>query len=340
MRLSRSLICCLLALSTFVPRWAQAEPIDSSAARELLKQGYALKQDGKYAEALERLVESLRLDSQIKTLINIADCEESLGMLSQAQKHWILARDQASLQGAQPQLAEAEKRLAALETRMPRLVVNRIGPAIEGIEIHRDGVLLEGVALGVALPTDPGKHEVLVTALGHAERRYTIDLVEKDSRVLDVAPGPANSLPIVAAPVPPKAPAVSQPAPTDTTIAGPTAGISHSSIWNAQRVIAVGAAGLGVIGLGLAEYSWSHANSQHDEARATCNPNCTEEGRQKQADAVSSVHLTSAMLIAGSVLIAGSAVLWFTAPESGSPTVGLAPIAGPSEAGLSAAGTF
>ena len=318
MRLSRTLICCSLALSIFVSRAVHAEPIDSAAARELLKQGYALKQQGRYAEALERLVESLRLDSQIKTLINIADCEESLGMLSQAQKHWILARDQASLQGAQPQLAEAEKRLLALETRMPRLTVNRVEPSYEGIEIRRDGVLLEGVALGVALPTDPGKHEVLVTAPGHADKRYTIDLAERDSKVLDVAPGPASALPIVAAPISPKAPAASQGSPANRTVEDPTSDISHSSIWNAQRVTAVGAAGLGVVGLGLAEYSWSRANSQHDEARATCNPNCTDEGRQKQADAVSSVRLTSAMLVVGSVLIASGAVLWFTAPKSGS----------------------
>ncbi|HEX3853709.1 MAG TPA: hypothetical protein VHW01_22245 [Polyangiaceae bacterium] len=50
MRLARGLICCLLALATFVPRWAQAEHIDSAANRELLEQGYTLKQDGKYAE--------------------------------------------------------------------------------------------------------------------------------------------------------------------------------------------------------------------------------------------------------------------------------------------------
>src|SRR5438132_10530989 len=108
MRISLLFVACTLALPA--TRSAHAERMDPAAARELLKQGYALKQQKKYAEALERLLESLRLDSQIKTLINIADCEEKLGHLVLAQKHWILARDQASLQGAEPLKGEAEKR--------------------------------------------------------------------------------------------------------------------------------------------------------------------------------------------------------------------------------------
>jgi hypothetical protein len=337
MHLSRTLICCSLALSMFVAHSAQAESIDPSAARELLKQGYALKQHGKYAEALPRLVESLRLDSQLKTLINVADCEESLGMLSQAQKHWVAARDQATAESAQTFLAEAEKRLTALEARMPRLTVNRSGPAVEGMEVRRDGVLLEGPSLGTPLPTDPGKHEVVVTAPGHAESRFPVELLEKDSKVLNVAPGAAEA-PRLGQAVPPPS---SQAAAAATTAVPPAAGEpNETSYWGAQRAIAVGTVGLGVVGLGVAGYSWAHANSQHKEALDTCNPNCDDAARQKQSSAVSSAHLSSAMLITGGVLVAAGGVLWFTAPSSASTQVGLVPVASPSEAGLVARGTF
>ncbi|HEX3852514.1 MAG TPA: hypothetical protein VHW01_16210 [Polyangiaceae bacterium] len=334
MYLSRTLICCSLALSLLVSRSAQADAIDPSAARELLKQGYALKQHGKFAEALPRLTESLRLDSQLKTLINVADCEESLGMLSQAQKHWVAARDQATTENAQTFLAEAEKRLTALEARMPRLTVNRTGPVVEGMEIRRDGVLLEGPSLGTPLPTDAGKHEVVVTAPGHAEARFSIELVEKDSKVLNVTAGVAE------APRPRQPASLASPA-AATPMAAPAADeTSQISYWNAQRAIAVGAVGLGIVGLGVGGYSWAHANSQHKEALTTCNPDCDDAARQKQASAVSSAHLSSAMLITGGVLVAGGAVLWLTAPSSASTRLGVVPVASPSEAGLVAVGSF
>lgn len=317
-----------------------ADPIDPAAARELLKQGYSLKKEGKYADALERLVESLRLDSQIKTLVNIADCEEQLGQLTHAQKHLILARDQASLQGDQTLLAEAEKRLSSLEARMPRLTIIVTGPKVEKMEVRRDNVLLGPVSLGVALPTDPAHHLVVVSAPGRQEARFEVDLVEKDSKVIQVQPGPplSNGSEVKPAALPAENPTSPPLVPSE-----PAAPPSDQSarFWNGQRIAAIGVAGLGAVGFGIAGWSWSQAGAKHDEALSLCKPDCGGPAQGKQSEAVSSAKLSTAMVITGSVLVAGGVVLWLTAPRAKtSSALGLTPSISHEAAGLVASGTF
>src|SRR5437762_10088774 len=111
------------ALVLLAGRNAWAQPTDPAAARAQLQQGYALKQQGKCDEALPHFVESVRLDHQPKGLVNLADCEEKLGKLASAQMHFVEVRDLARAQGLDPLRNVAEQHLAALERRMPKLIV-------------------------------------------------------------------------------------------------------------------------------------------------------------------------------------------------------------------------
>ena len=70
---------------------------DSLAAREQLKIGYLLAKQGRCDEALPHLAESLRLDVRAITLINLAQCEESVGRLADAMGHWVDARARAQI---------------------------------------------------------------------------------------------------------------------------------------------------------------------------------------------------------------------------------------------------
>src|ERR1700678_3422003 len=89
-----------IVLALAIPLVAtMASADDPAAARAQLEAGYSLKGEGKYAEALPHLLEALRLDLQLKTLTNLADCEEHLGKLVDAQKHWVAARDRAGVEG-------------------------------------------------------------------------------------------------------------------------------------------------------------------------------------------------------------------------------------------------
>jgi hypothetical protein len=70
-----------------------------AAARELLKRGYLLAQCGKCDQAVATYEESLRLDVNAITLINAADCEETLGRFGSALGHWVDARARATADG-------------------------------------------------------------------------------------------------------------------------------------------------------------------------------------------------------------------------------------------------
>jgi hypothetical protein len=81
---------------------AAAQTSEPVAARGYLRQGFALKEQGRCNEAIPYFLESIRLDRQPTALLNLADCEERIGKLGAASMHFIEARDLAHAQGLEP----------------------------------------------------------------------------------------------------------------------------------------------------------------------------------------------------------------------------------------------
>lgn len=166
-----------------------ARAADPAAAREQLKMGYDLAQEGKCDKAIPHLLESLRLDPRAITLINLASCEEKTGRWAAALGHWADARARAQSESASLIEEEATKRARDLEKKIPRLTVVLGSGAPAGTEVARDGVVLGAVSLGVAMPVDPGPHTVVARAPGHADGSKTVAIAEGESARVDVAPG-------------------------------------------------------------------------------------------------------------------------------------------------------
>ena len=310
---------------------AWAEPGDPAAARELLKRGFALRKAGNFSEALTRLNESFRLDRQIKTLINIADCEEQLGSLTSALEHWIAARDQAVAEENSALLAESNKRLQALETRMPRLTLKPPVPPPEGFSVRRDGILLMSASLGIPLPTDPGTHEILVTAPGFANRTFSVDLHEKDEKTLSLAVGDAIS------PAPLEEPKL----PGPLAARSPVKHELDDGGWPMQRKLSVGALALGVVSFGASAVTWTQAVRQNNHARDACSPACSSEAHALRDNAEANANRTTGLLIVGGAFVVAGGILFATSPkrraESG---VSLTPNIRASYAGIALDGTF
>lgn len=178
-----------LAFGAVLVAPAIARAADPAAAREQLKIGYDLAQEGKCDKAIPHLVESLRLDPRAITLINLASCEEKTGRWAAALGHWADARARAQAESASLIEEEAQKRARELETKIPRLTVVLGTGAPPGAEVSRDGVVLGAVSLGVAMPVDPGPHTVVARAPGHADGTKTIAIAEGESARVEVAPG-------------------------------------------------------------------------------------------------------------------------------------------------------
>ncbi|MDB4943764.1 MAG: hypothetical protein JWP97_3298 [Labilithrix sp.] len=164
---------------------------DPAAAREQVKLGYMLAQEGRCEEAIPHFLESLKLDAKAITLINLASCEEKTSRLSDALGHWVDARSRAQAEGNAAIEAEAEKRAKALEPKLAKLTVT-VPSAPPGAEVMRDGVALGPASLGVALPVSPGAHTLVVHAADREDTTTTVTLGEGETKRVTLALGAAK----------------------------------------------------------------------------------------------------------------------------------------------------
>jgi hypothetical protein len=165
----------------------------------------------------------------------------------------------------------------------------------------------------VALPVDPGKHTLVVTAPGRVSAELSLSIAIGETKEIIVAPGPVE---------PPTAkPSAAAPVRGDRTTPEP-------STWPAQKVMGVAALGAGAIGLGVGAAFGLMSMSAHDDAAATCpapNPCGDRDAAEAWSDATTAGSVSTVAFVAGGVLAAAGAVLWITAPSAGRADVGVGP---------------
>jgi hypothetical protein len=162
------------ALCSLLPAPARAQ--NPAAAEALFEQARAAMAAGSYDIACARFRDSDKLDPAVGTRFNLADCEERRGRVATA---WSLFR------GVLSELAQdddrkpiAEERAAKLKPRLP--IVTMVPPpdAAPGMRVRIDGVEIGEASFGVALPMDPGEHDLRLLPEGGPERRMTFTLRE------------------------------------------------------------------------------------------------------------------------------------------------------------------
>lgn len=176
----------VLALAS-VMAWTPLARADAAAAEALFEQGRQAMETKDYDVACDKFRESQRLDPAAGTQFNLANCEEQRGKLATA---WELYRSVIEqLPADDTRLATAKERAAGLANRLPKLTITLVPDAPKGTVVERDGVALGSASLGVALPVDPGKHEIVVKAPNHGPKSFGVNISEKESKSLAVAPG-------------------------------------------------------------------------------------------------------------------------------------------------------
>jgi hypothetical protein len=214
--------------------------------------------------------------------------------------------------------ARAWRALAPRLTKLTILVPRAsIAP---GIQVKRDGVVVERAAWGSAAPVDPGWHAIEVSAPG--KRRWTLPVT------IDVARAATT---------------VSVPPLEDLT--SPTAATESMSGGHGQRVTGgvVVATGVAALGLG-AVFAGMAVSKKHDSA-AHCHENlCDALGVELRDDALGDATASTVAVVAGLAVIAGGAVIWWTAPTGAKkpPSTGIlaAPVIAPGRLGLALRGAF
>ncbi|MEA2748145.1 MAG: hypothetical protein QOI41_2288 [Myxococcales bacterium] len=298
-----------LALS---PALAHAD--NAAPAGALFRQAREDAARGDYDRACPRFAESLRLTPAAGTMLNLADCEEHRGRLADA-----LEQFQHGLEALPPndeRVAFARERIARLLPRVPHV---RLHAGTVSVTADLDGVPLGQAALDVALPVNPGTRTIVVHAPGRSDRAYSVVLAE--GATLDVAVEPGNAAP------PPSA----SPSPSPTPAPDGDTRSSRTLAWTALGIGGVGLATSAVTGI-LALHS---ASTVRDHCP---NHRCTDPGDIDAASTGKTYATASTIGLAVGVIGIGVASYLFLSDRR--PSAVIAPMAGPTVAGLSLSSTF
>ncbi len=278
-----------------------------------------MMRQGNFAAALPHLEESLRLDTQTKTLMNLAHCEEKLGKLVDAHQHWLLGRDRAIAERNEVLRQEALSRIASLEGRIPRLTIRVTGDSGGGVEVLRDGVVLGSVSLGMPLPTDPGKHTILVRAPGRPPKTVEVELAEGETKELALVVDKASTGAVDEKPVTAVTALPAQRPSSDVAV-------SKASPSSPTRTAGLVVAGAGALGLGVGVVLGAVAKGNYDGADCDFKlKQCSTAGLQTVADAQALGNVGTIVGGIGAAALVAGGVLWFFGPKSMPATVAIGP---------------
>lgn len=300
---------------------------DQAVAEDLFADAKKLMAEGKHAMACPKFEESQRLDPAPGTQFNLGECYEHVGRTASA---WALFLNVAAA-AKSANMADREKlareRAAALEPKLAKLTIVVPTPT-PGLEIKRDGVVVGPAQYGSAFPIDPGSHPITASAPGKATWTSSVDVAAEGKASVSI-PALADA---VATPPPATAPPQEEQRGLGT-----------------QKTLALVAAGVGVVGLGVGTVFGLKDKSKLSDAESHCVGNsCDAAGVGLREDAVSAGNVSTVAFTVGLIAVAGAAVLWFTAPSSSTlqaptaarPRVRVTPTLGTSTAGMMLKGSF
>ena len=289
---------------------ATSDAQESAATIEgLFVEGKRLVAEGKLGLACPKFLASYELEHRVGTLLNLADCYEKNGQLASAYARYLEAKPLTARVGQEERLAFATAHAAALEPKLARLTIVVPGP-MAGLEVKRDGVLVEPAKYGTDVPVDVGNH--VVTASAPGKRAWSANAaIAKDGekqtvnvpRLTDAVAAPPDR-------TPPGNGKLETPPPVEES-----AGTSGRTI--AGLVITgVGIASLAVgTGFGIAALSKDGESTLYCGQNGASKNDCFGDGVGYRSDAVSNGNVSTVFFLVGSALVTGGLILWLTDPS-------------------------
>lgn len=289
-----------LILSSASTVHAQSKTPEAARAEALYDEALTLVEKGRHAEACPKLAESQRLDPALGTQFNLADCYEHVGKPATALTMFRDVERAARAAGKANLEASARQRAEKLAPKTPKLHVVMEKPP-ESATLQIDGAPSDlAAAIAGTAPVDPGAHSITVSAPRYLP--WTGTVTAGDSGVVE------SRVPMLVEDTGPEGP---PPPPTFTT----------------TRKIAIGVAAGGLVAIGVGSVFGLMAVSKKNDAATECGDsdpkNCTPgKNLSLWSDAKGLGNISTITFIAGGVLLAGGAALWFLgAPSTSKPTV-------------------
>ncbi|XXY12545.1 tetratricopeptide repeat protein [Sorangium sp. So ce216] len=182
-------VCSGLALGAPLA-WAQpsqgsAQPSadDAAAALALGREGLEALESKDYGAAAELFARADARYHAPTLVLGLARAQVGLGRLVAARETYQRIVREGAPRGAPPLMEkaveDAKTEMAALEARVPSIVITVSGPAAPAVTL--DGVPVAPEALGQKRPVDPGEHTVRAAANGYVAREMKLTVREGDA---------------------------------------------------------------------------------------------------------------------------------------------------------------
>jgi len=282
------------------PAWAD-EVADAEA---LFNQAKGLRDAGNYEQACALFEDSQRLDPQLGTLINLADCYEKLGKWATAWARYKAAIEIAEKRG-DDRIGFVREGRERVEPKVPKVVIV-VTKDDEDLTVQRGDVELSASMYGVPLPVDPGLVPVTISRGETVLEERQVEAKEGETATLELdlaAIGAAH-------PPPPEPPPMGRPTPVPVRRTEPY----DPTHRNVGLVIgAVGATAVLVAG-GL-EIAALVEKGKANAPDACVNKFCSQDGLDAAESAKTFAEVGQWLGIGGLVTLAVGATVFFTAPS-------------------------
>jgi len=156
-----------IALAAAAPAAADVKSDDTARAAQLFAQGQAAIAASRIDDACTMFETSLRLDAQIGTRLNLADCRERQGRLAEAYALFVAGADEADRTNKPGRAKFARERGAALRARLVSVSVRVATPELPGLAIKLGGRELAHGEWATPRLVAPGAITVDATAPGY-----------------------------------------------------------------------------------------------------------------------------------------------------------------------------
>lgn len=186
-----------LAIALVAPRAHAQAADDVTRARELFVEGAKLAEEGSWEAARDRFSRSLKHKRAAITLYNLGVAQQETGHHVQAVESFRAFLAMPVEPATQGYVAPVKAALAKLEARVGEIQIEVRPAGVSGVALRLDGRDVSGDKGPWVV--EPGRHEIVAVAPGHAETRQTASVGQggKASVVIALTPSaPSQTVPI------------------------------------------------------------------------------------------------------------------------------------------------
>lgn len=323
---ARAVAMCALLVSTLSPSARADEAADTAAARVLGVDGVLLADDGRCAQAIDKLERAEALHHAPTTAERLGECTIEVGKLvAGTELLQRVIREPLSANAPAPFVQAIARAKKVLDKATPRIAMLRIAvkvpPGVRSAVTVDGEPVPEAVVLGDR-PTDPGPHTLKATARGFSSSAVEVVLAEGETKSVSVELKADASAP----------PSI----PFDTSTPGADAPQRGS------KTAAYVALGIGLVGLGVGAVAGAEVSSKSSSLSSACGASkvCPADEASDIRTAKTWAALSTAGFIVGGAGLATGLLFFLTTrgssrPAAHGPTV--RPVVGASYVGLDGA---